>query len=263
MKIAYCSDLHLEFEPHIIVNDVGADVLVLAGDICVARRAVKDKDNKYFFQVVAQEFEHVIYVMGNHEHYGSEFHKTRGLMEQILPNNVHLLEKSSIVIDDVLFTGGTLWTDMNGDCPLTKIHTSSMMNDYRAIKYNYPGTDLYRNLLPDDTVRGFKETLDFLAESIDNYDGYEGHVVVVTHHAPSEQSVHEMYKHDNYMNGAYRSDLDGFINCRPEITYWFHGHMHNSFDYEVGHTRVLCNPKGYSDFGESVGFELKVVDTGS
>ena len=26
---------------------------------------------------------------------------------------------------------------------------------------------------------------------------------------------------------------------------WIHGHTHDSFDYEVAGTRVICNPKGY------------------
>ena len=36
MRVAYCSDLHLEFKKLELNNDVGADVLVLAGDVCVA-----------------------------------------------------------------------------------------------------------------------------------------------------------------------------------------------------------------------------------
>ena len=27
---------------------------------------------------------------------------------------------------------------------------------------------------------------------------------------------------------------------------WVHGHMHESFDYEVYGTRVVCNPRGYA-----------------
>ena len=36
LKIALGSDLHLEFGPITLNNDENADVLVLAGDICVA-----------------------------------------------------------------------------------------------------------------------------------------------------------------------------------------------------------------------------------
>jgi Icc-related predicted phosphoesterase len=27
---------------------------------------------------------------------------------------------------------------------------------------------------------------------------------------------------------------------------WIHGHMHESFDYEVYGTRLVCNPRGYA-----------------
>ena len=52
---------------------------------------------------------------------------------------------------------------------------------------------------------------------------------------------------------AYVSNLESFITeHKPE--YWFHGHLHNSSDYEVGGCRVICNPKGYPD-EENSGFD--------
>lgn len=27
---------------------------------------------------------------------------------------------------------------------------------------------------------------------------------------------------------------------------WIHGHVHESADYELNGTRIICNPKGYS-----------------
>ena len=42
MKIALASDLHLEFADIMLKNTDGADVLLLAGDICVARDLIED-----------------------------------------------------------------------------------------------------------------------------------------------------------------------------------------------------------------------------
>jgi hypothetical protein len=70
--------------------------------------------------------------------------------------------------------------------------------------------------------------------------------VVAGHHAPSRRSTHEMYAHDTVMNGGYSSDLDQFIEDRPQIRLWTHGHTHHPFDYMIGETRVVCNPRGYS-----------------
>lgn len=72
--------------------------------------------------------------------------------------------------------------------------------------------------------------------------GYDKRIVM-THHAPSWQSVHSSYINDR-MNGCYVSDMDDFIiSTEPDI--WIHGHVHNSFDYNIGKTRILCNPRGY------------------
>ena len=78
--------------------------------------------------------------------------------------------------------------------------------------------------------------------------------VVVGHHAPSEQSVAEMYKHDTLMNGNFFSNLEQFILDRPQIELWTHGHMHNPSDYKIGTTRVVCNPRGY------IGHEDRAVE---
>jgi hypothetical protein len=41
------------------------------------------------------------------------------------------------------------------------------------------------------------------------------------------------------------------------ICLWVHGHTHDSFDYVVNGTRVLCNPRGYAKDGvnENVRFD--------
>jgi hypothetical protein len=47
------------------------------------------------------------------------------------------------------------------------------------------------------------------------------------------------------MNGGYSSDLSEFIVDRPQIAVWVHGHTHHNFDYTVGSTRIVANPRGY------------------
>ena len=63
------------------------------------------------------------------------------------------------------------------------------------------------------------------------------------------------------MNGAYYSDLSEFILDRPCIKLWVHGHMHDTFDYMIGSTRVVCNPRGYAGHEEQADrFELKFME---
>jgi hypothetical protein len=33
------------------------------------------------------------------------------------------------------------------------------------------------------------------------------------------------------------------------VQLWIHGHTHDSFDYRLNGTRVLCNPRGYARDG--------------
>ena len=85
--------------------------------------------------------------------------------------------------------------------------------------------------------------------------------VVVGHHTPSPFSIHPKYAHDKLMNGGYHSDLIDFILERPQIKLWTHGHTHEEFDYMIGSTRVVCNPRGYADY-ETIAdnFKLKYLE---
>ena len=146
MKIQLASDVHLEFGP-ISLDNHGADVLVLSGDICVAADLMSVDNNDVldrfarsstihtFFQECCSRFKHVIYIMGNHEHYHGDFATTFGKLKERLGYlvNLHILEKESVMIDDVTFICGTLWTNMNKEDPMTMAHVRGVMNDYRII----------------------------------------------------------------------------------------------------------------------------------
>ena len=84
MKIAVCSDLHLEFADIELKNEDNADVLILGGDICVAKDianidSFRGDTFREFFKRCSKEFPHVIYIMGNHEHYNGDFQTSTNL----------------------------------------------------------------------------------------------------------------------------------------------------------------------------------------
>ena len=63
------------------------------------------------------------------------------------------------------------------------------------------------------------------------------------------------------MNGGYSSDLSEFILDHPQIRLWTHGHTHDEFDYMVGTTRVVCNPRGYEGYeARAEQWKLKTVE---
>jgi hypothetical protein len=47
----------------------------------------------------------------------------------------------------------------------------------------------------------------------------------------------------------------------PQIKVWTHGHTHETFDYMVGTTRIVCNPRGYDGYEErAYNFKLEVIE---
>jgi predicted phosphodiesterase len=274
MRVNVISDLHLEFRDLYLP---GGDVLVISGDACESRTLRKYKydpnnllgDNGNegkrldrairFFIEECTKYRQVIYVMGNHEHYHTKYSKTWHEICAEMPDNVEVLEDQSLVIDNVLFLGATLWTDCNKGDPLTIQTLKHGMNDYRAITHMKNG--VYRKLIPQDTMETHMRTKEFFSNEIDKHPGKD--VVVCTHHAPSFMSVHEHYKHDHHMNGGYASDLSEFILDRPQIKFWTHGHMHDPSNYMIGECNVIANPRGYygyeqqaKDFDPRIGFDI-------
>jgi hypothetical protein len=182
-------------------------------------------------------------VMGNHEHYRGRFDKTYEELKSMLPDNVVLLEKECFEYEGVLFLGATLWTDLNKGDPITAYTVKGFMNDYKAIQNYYPVKGLYHKLTPEDTVVEHRKTLEYFKFILE--ENRDMPVVVITHMAPSFQSVNEKFKHETTTNGAYASELSEFILDHPNIRVWVHGHMHDPVDYNIGDTRILANPRGY------------------
>jgi predicted phosphodiesterase len=299
MKVAICSDLHLEFGTISLENTENADVLILSGDICVVNdlrehdsyniRGENDKSNRYhtFFQECCARFPNVIYILGNHEHYHGDFANSLTILRTHLGylRNLHILEKEFVEIGDHMFFGASLWTDMNKEDPVTIQQIRGYMNDYRIIKdstekvsykvneyeMREDGSYDYQKLIgvkfhereahftPEKSVKEHKETLRILRESIASRPTENW--VVVGHHAPSKLSTKPQYEDDVVVNGAYSSDLSEFMLDHPQIKLWTHGHTHHDFDYMIGSTRVVANPRGYIGYEHQANiFNLKFVE---
>ena len=282
MKIAICSDIHLEFGPISLENTKKAEVLILSGDICVAKD-ILDRDphetrfdNKSskihkFFQECCARFKHVIYISGNHEHYNGDFAETFTVLRDRFGYlvNLHILDKESVLINDIMFIGGTLWTDMNKEDGITLMHMKSMMNDFRCVKnsarkrhfHDLNGNSQFQvaNFTPDDAVEDHKKMLEYIKIMLEGK--HDQKFVVVGHHAPTKLSTHPRYADELTMNGGYSSDLSEFILDYPQIKLWTHGHTHEEFDYLIGTTRIVCNPRGYINYEDRAdNFKLKFVE---
>ena len=283
MKIKLVSDLHLEFSDINIQNTDNCDVLILGGDICVAqdlhdhpelvnssdqaaiaagtglgRRQQAAQRYRDFFKRCSFQFPHVIYIMGNHEFYNGKFFAGIDYMREELAKypNIYMLEQDTKIIDDVTFVGATLWTDMNRGDPLTMHAIEGMMNDFRIIRNDKRS---FAAMSARDVADRHARTLAYFRSVL--AEQHDRKFVVVGHHTPSFQSCHPMYGNDTLMNGGYHSDLSEFILDHPQIKLWTHGHTHHPFDYVIGETRIVCNPRGYENDGysEQTGWNPNIV----
>ena len=184
----------------------------------------------------------IVYVPGNHEFY-------RGCFEERLAagkaacagTDVHMLDRDTVVLAGVRFVGAILWTDyrLSGDVDLAMDVCRRGMNDHRLIQVGPPGSR--RLFRPEDAVALHARDRAFIEAEL--AITFEGPTVVVTHHGSHPGSVATRYARDPATPG-FVSDLGDVIRRgRPEM--WIHGHVHDGFDYRVGVTRLLANPKGY------------------
>ena len=251
MKLHILPDLHLSVggmdHPR-----TDADVVVLAGDIARPAAAA----------AWALGFDRpVLYVIGNHEFYGGSLPEVRAEFRRLFEgSHVHLLDNDVLELGGVRFIGSTLWTDFraNGDGP----HAAEAMR--KAAEFMYDFKRVRRDatadapiLTPEDTVRLFNAHTHWLAEQLAQPHG--GPTVVITHHAPSLGSIHPRFAGSPF-NAAFVSAAEHLLDGE-RAALWIHGHTHDSYDYRVNGTRVLCNPRGYVKDGvtENARFDPTLV----
>ena len=245
MRLMLMSDLHIEQKwdgPEVDILSCRPDVLVLAGDIhngdCVLEWIVKR------FLEPWPEL-HVIFVEGNHEFYGNYLvdlpKNLLGKIQSASMKRLHYLHKSQVILQGVRFLGTTLWTDFRlfDDNPVWAMKKAeTYMADYRKISRSSNQHELI------DSQDIFKENSDqfnWLKQNL--HQPFKGKTVVVTHHAPSIQSIDTFFKKDE-LTPAYASNYE---EVAEHADYWLHGHIHSSVDYLLGRCRVISNPTGYPE----------------
>lgn len=243
MKLQIMSDLHLEFGGEFSPSFNDTDVVILAGDIHIGNKGLD------FIKKINKP---VIYVVGNHEYYRHDITEINKQLSNHQQSNYYFLNNSSVEFEGVRVLGCTLWTDfcLYGEERQDESMNQAdwQMNDYRQIKLN--GSELR----PKDTLALHRESVRWLEKELQK--PFEGHTVVVTHHSPSEKSVPERFKGSG-LNPAFASNLEWLM--RKGVDLYVHGHTHDSFDYLVGNTRVVCNPRGYVGYETNKDFDDNLI----
>jgi len=250
MRIALLSDIHLSVNP-IPFPEVAADIVVLAGDIARPARAIE-----WARDCTAP----TLYVAGNHEFYGSDLISTYEQLRRLTQGTqIKVLERSEYVHQGVRFLGCTLWSDYRlFDKGLQRDQgielATRLIRDFSHIRVSPDFPDLFTPALSQlihlQTVAWLDEC--FRRDSTTP-------TVVISHFAPTRSSISANFA-DSPINASFVSDLEERIKqWQPAL--WLHGHTHGSFDYRVGSTRVICNPRGYAKNGvnENPGFDSALV----
>jgi predicted phosphodiesterase len=246
MKLNILSDLHLsqgELAPP--AND--ADVVILAGDIARPAEAVA---------WASRLGKPVLYVPGNHEFYGGSLASSVAQLKRLCQGTpIRVLDDESELIGGVRFLGSTLWTDFllfgeGAGRQAAMEQALRYMRDFSRIRLHDAGPAL---LTPQHAALLFQRHCAWLSQQLAAV--HDGPTVVITHHAPARASIHPRFE-GSLLNACFVSDAEHLLDGR-RVRLWIHGHTHDSFDYVLNGTRVVCNPRGYArdDVNENAAFD--------
>jgi len=220
MAFQLVSDLHLEtmrdygktLLDEIIPSD---DILIVAGDLCNAM------DFNFVLTQLCGKYREVIFILGNHEHYFNSFKDVDWYISKLKIKNLHILRNDIIELDGVKIAGTTMWFK---DDPMNVCYQRKI-NDFAYIRE-------FVNQVYIENKRAVK-----FIRSLKNID------MVVTHYVPSRKAIAPIYKGFE-LNRFFICDMEeDILKIKPK--YWLFGHTHFSYDFKIGETRLLSNPRGY------------------
>jgi 3',5'-cyclic AMP phosphodiesterase CpdA len=250
MRIAYLSDLHHEFEAgpgtpvpfeaeKVLAPAIGADLVVLAGDIDIAERGVERAD-----AIARLTGLPTVYVAGNHEAYGHDLlHLEPRLRQAAWRTDGRVLYLNSNIVrfwfggELLLVLGCTLWTDYALRVPGAKQGSEQQLQDYKEILYDSAPFG------PAQVIAMHKRQKAWLGVQLKRLaaDKNKPKILVVTHHAPIPEALGERTA---ALAMAYASDLRAEIKVWPPLV-WVHGHTHHRHETHIGASSVLSAPRGY------------------
>jgi predicted phosphodiesterase len=226
------SDLHIEHRENIIdpsyyINP-SAETLILAGDI---GSLYKYDQLKRFITQLCTQFKIVIYVPGNCEYYKNinqtplsmqELFNRLTKMEKVI-DNLYILDRKSVRINDICIIGCTLWSNPQIKIPPYIVRIAGMT------------TKLYSEKHEND-LRYIKKMIKYCQDK-------QLKLLVITHHSPSF-SLFTRKKENYKFISLYATHLDHLLTIKSVNT-WISGHTHENFDIiNKDGTRLVSNQLG-------------------
>lgn len=218
--------------------------LIIAGDLWHSGKFLQFNHFSWLGKI-SEQFLYVIFVLGNHDlwrgNITEDYKKVKEEIKKQNLSNVYLLQDESIILEGIRFTGATLWTDYSNNFSALSQAKDIMKTDFKTIRYGKQ----HKKLMPHDVRNAHIHSRNFIfGHAIKTEDIRKN--VVITHHAPSYESIASKYKNEGYTLENYYdySNLDEQIK-QSSIDLWFHGHTHEFKNYYIGNTQIINNPLGY------------------
>jgi len=282
VEIQIVSDVHVEFfrktpkeDWKDIFKDVvkpSAPILALLGDIGCP--GVPDYDQgvlgyRAFLYQMADLFEHVLVLAGNHEFYINPLRMNvlpatveeckaviRTVCQESPKKNITFLDKESVIINGVRVVGATLWSKVPSGYTAREVGRS--MNDYHLsyMPAEIGGKKSVRKLTVEDTNDMFAADLKFIKDqlkeacSTTDSHGEMQNAIVLTHHAPSDTGTADPAYATSSVKSAFSTPLDFMFDHKSEQGYpalkaWAFGHTHWCVDTKIKDVRLVANQHGY------------------
>lgn len=246
MKLQILSDTHtFDYDIH-----PDADVVVHAGDFSNNLRGCLD-----FVNACKDESKEHVFVLGNHDYYGSDIGSVKRFFEDHPEYNCLYPEKT-IDINGYTFVGGTLFTNFRAN----KLEHSdpSQFDDNKKAAYDVRDFEsITKNggksyITSEDLVTEFNKTYNFI-----NKYRNKDKTVVVTHFPPHLSCLDPYWGFNpftKHLNPYFINDLDvsGF-------KLWLCGHTHTAQDVVVDGCRIVINPLGYPNEHDKNGYRNKLL----
>ena len=243
MKFQYFSDLHTEAHTHDLRRVINSERLLkkedgpvfFAGDIMVMNG---DRNPSRMFAPLKQMGIDLHYIPGNHEFYRSNAR----FMFECIKEHTRVVET-----EQAIYILTSLWSHLRDEI---KERVEQSISDFYRIEGH--SADFHNE------IHAFCK--EFVRSSLAKFINDSRKKIVVTHFSPTHQSIAPYWRmHGGVVNEYFSNNMTYMIEeFQPDV--WIHGHTHDTFDYMIGKTRILCNPRGYPEEKKPGEFHYDVVE---
>jgi hypothetical protein len=270
MRIAYLSDLHLEFDAAgkpgggtmpsglqtALAPAHGADLVVMAGDIDQGTDGIGVGDT-ISHHIGAP----VVYITGNHEAYGCDLAtlvprlrdcawETDGRVLFLDGNTARFWFSGR----PLAVLGCTFWTDyaIADNAEAAMRDAELRMNDHKSIGWN-GGI-----FLPEHARELHRKQRAWLAAQVKKLaaERPRPEILIVTHHAPCREAIGPR---TSDLAPSYASDMTAEISAWAPLT-WIHGHTHHRHTVAIGRATVVSAPRGYGSEQCAENYSCGILD---